>query len=150
MLCRSVVIGCLAFCLAITHIGSVIGRQDIALSQSEPVIKYDGQSVRQVKKYKPIQNVAKKKNLKGLVIKIRPKDRITDQNEAFVDGDGVKILSDGTNIYKDGTNVWANGTTVYLDGTTVYPDGMTVYPDGSIVASDGTTVEIDQQELPPS
>ena len=143
-----VFISCLAFCLAVSRAGNLIGNQDIALSQSEPVIKYDGQSIRQVKKYKPIQGAAKKRNPKSLVKKIRPKDRTTNQDEVFTDGDGVRILPDGTNIYRDGTNVWANGTTVYPDGTTVYPDGVTVYPDGSIGASDGTTVEIDRQELP--
>jgi hypothetical protein len=136
--------------LIIIYAGSIIAGQDIALSQDEPSIIYDGQSSRQGKKYKPIPSVAKRKNPKGLAKKKRPKDSSTNQSEVFVDGDGVKILPDGTNIYKDGTNVWGNGTTVYPDGTTVYPDGTTVYPDGATTTPDGTPVQIDQQELPPN
>jgi hypothetical protein len=147
MLYRNVLISCLASFLAISYMGNVISTQDVALSQGEPAIKYDGQSVRQVKRYTPIPGAVKKKNPRGLAKRTRPKDRATNQDEEFVDGDGVRILPDGTNIYKDGINVWANGTTVYPDGTTVYPDGTTVYPDGSMATSDGTPVEIEKQEL---
>ena len=146
MLSRNVLIICFIPFLTFSYISEVVSNQDAALSQNEPVIKYDGQSTRQVKKYKPIPGVAKRKNYKGLAKRNRPKDRAVNQNEIFVDGDGVKILPNGTNIYKDGTNVWVNGTTVYPDGTTVYSDGMTVHPDGAVATSDGTLVEIEQKE----
>ena len=76
MLRRNISIGYLASFLTISYIGNVISNQDAALSQSEPSIKYDGQSVRQEKKYKPIPGVAKKKNPRGLAKRTRPKDRV--------------------------------------------------------------------------
>lgn len=152
MLRRNILISCFVVSsfLIISYLCKVGNNHDIALSQSEPEIKYDGQSVRQVKKYKPIKGAAKKKNPKGLAKKIRPNDRLSNPDEVFIDEDGVKIFPDGTNIYKDGTSVWVDGTTVYPDGTTVDPDGTTIYPDGSIARSDGTPVEIELQILSPN
>jgi hypothetical protein len=150
MLRRNILIGCFASSLIIGYTGSTISNRDIALSQGEPAIKYDGQSLRQVKKYKPIPGVAKRKNPKGLARRTRPNGSSTNQGEVFIDKDEVKILPDGTNIYKNGTNVWANGTTVYPDGTTVYLDGITVHPDGTTTDPDGTPIQIEQQELPSS
>ncbi|MCM0590889.1 MAG: hypothetical protein KA716_11935 [Gloeotrichia echinulata DEX184] len=151
MLRRNILTSCLASSfLVFNYSGSVVDNQSVALSQSKPEIKYERQSIRQVKKFKPIPGAARRNNPKGLARKTRPKDGSTNRDEVFVDADGVKILPDGTNIYRDGTNVWSDGTTVYPDGTTVYPDGTTVYPDGTITTSDGTPVEIEQQVLSPS
>ncbi|MCY7272805.1 MAG: hypothetical protein LH702_03395 [Phormidesmis sp. CAN_BIN44] len=151
MLRRNILISCfVSSFLIISYSGSTSKYNDIALSQSEPEIKYDRQSVRQVKKYKPVKGAVKKKNPKGLAKKTRPKDRLASQDEVFIDEAGVKIFPDGTNIYKDGTNVWADGTTVYPGGITVHPDGTTIYPDGSIATSDGTPVEIELQVLSPN
>ena len=135
--------------LIINYIGNVGNDNDIALSQSEPEIKYDGQSDRQVRKYKPIPGAAKRKNPQGLAKRTCPKDTLVKPDEVFIDQDKVKIFLSGTNIYQDGTSVWVNGTTVYPNGTTVYADGTTIYPDGSIATSDGTPVEIDLQVMPP-
>ncbi|WP_157462311.1 hypothetical protein [Crinalium epipsammum] len=120
------------------------------MSQSEPEIKYDGQSDRQIRKYKPIPGAAKRKNAQGLARRTVPKDILVKPDEVFIDQDGVKIFPDGGNIYPDGTSVSFNGTTIYPNGTTVYPDGTTVYPDGSMATSDGTPVEIELQIMPPN
>ena len=105
MLRRNILISCLASSLIISYAGSIITNKDAALSQGEPAIRYDGQSSRQVKKYKPIPGAAKRKNPKGLAKRTRPKDSSTNQGEVFVDEDGVKILSDGTNIGSPGIRV---------------------------------------------
>ncbi len=150
----NILISCLGSSLLIisylVNVGKVGNKHDIALSLSEPEIKYDGQSDRQVRKYNPIPGAAKRKNPQGLAKRTRPKNTLVKPDEVFIDKNGVKIFPDGTNIYKDGTSVWADGTTVYPNGTTVYLDGTTVYPDGSIATSDGTPVEIDLQIMSPN
>jgi hypothetical protein len=131
----------------LSYMGSV---GNIASSQSEPEVKYDRQSAKQVRRYSAVRGASKKKILKGLKKKNHPKNGVVNRTGVFLDEDGVKIFPDGTNIYKDGTSVWADGTTVYPDGTTVHLDGTNVHPDGSITTSDGTPVEIEQKILSPT
>lgn len=151
MLRRNILIICfVSSFLIISYLGNMGNNHDIAMSQSEPEIKYDGQSDRQVRKYKPIPGAAKRKNPQGLARRTVPKDILVNPDEVFIDQDGVKIFPSGTNIYPDGSSVGADGTTVYPNGTTVYADGTTVYPGGSIATSDGTPVEIDLQIMPPN
>ena len=149
MLRRNILISCfVSSFLIISYLGNVGNNHNIAMSQSEPEIIYDGQSDRQVRKYKPIPGAAKRKNPQGLAKRTVPKNILIKPDEVFIDQDGVKIFPSGTNIYPNGTSVWANGTTVYPNGTTVYADGTTIYPDGSIATSDGTPVEIELQTDP--
>jgi archaellum component FlaF (FlaF/FlaG flagellin family) len=121
MLTRTLLISSFLLSFVVTsYLSNVHNNKNVTLSQSEPEIKYDGKSVRQVRKYKPIKGAEKKKNPKRLAKKNRQNPNSNNPEEVFTDEEGVKIFPDGTNIYKDGTNVWVDGTTVYPDGTTVY------------------------------
>ena len=61
MLRRNILLGCFASSLTVGYVGSMASNQNATLSQGEPTIRYDGQSLRQVKKYKPIPGAARRR-----------------------------------------------------------------------------------------
>ncbi len=93
MLRLNILISCFMFSfLIINYLVNADKNHGIALSQSDPEVKYERQSVRQIRKYKPIKGAVKKKNPKGLAKKTRPNDKLANRDEVFLDEDGVKFF----------------------------------------------------------